>query len=94
MRKYEGPLPKMMNSPADGTNVSLPLGCKSPLWPIVEDLFTNHANGPGSPPTLVPSVGLFNILFKWALILWQSNELKFTYWSGEFLILCNEHMNV
>ena len=63
--KNEGPLPKMLNSPADGTNVSLPLGCKSLVQSLVEDLLTNHANhayGPRSPPALVPSVGLFNIL--------------------------------
>ena len=63
-KKNEDPLPKLLNSPADGTNVSLPclqLGCKSLVRPLVEDLFTNHANGPGRPPALVPSVGLFNI---------------------------------
>ena len=59
--KNEGPLPKMLSSPADGTNVSLPLGCKSLVRPVVENLFTNHANGPGSPPALVPSLGLFYI---------------------------------
>ena len=59
--KNEGPLPKMLNSPADGTNVSLPLGCKSLVQPLVEDLFTNYANGPGNPPAPEPSVGLFNI---------------------------------
>ena len=32
------------------------------VWPLVEDLFTYHANEPGGPPALVPSVGLFNIL--------------------------------
>ena len=28
-------------------SVSLPLGCKSVVRPLVEDLFINHANGPG-----------------------------------------------
>ena len=59
--KNEGPLPKMLNSPADGTNVSLLLGCKSLVRPLAEDLFTHHANGPVSPPALVLSVGLFNV---------------------------------
>ena len=35
--KNEGPLPKVLNSPADGTSVSLPLGCKSVVRPVVED---------------------------------------------------------
>ena len=47
--------------PVDGTSVYLPLDCKSLAQPLVEDLFTNHANGNGNPPALVPSVGLFNI---------------------------------
>ena len=37
----------MLNSSADGTSVSLLLGCKSVVGPLVEDLFINHANGPG-----------------------------------------------
>ena len=45
--KNEGPLPKMLNSPADGTSVSLPLSCKSVVRPLVEDLFIYRANGPG-----------------------------------------------
>ena len=50
----------MLNSPANGSYVSLQLGCIS-LVSLVKDLFTNHADRPGSPPALVPSVGLFNI---------------------------------
>ena len=63
-KKNEGPLPKILNSPPGGTSVSLPLGCKSLVWPLVENLFTNHANGPGRhtrPPAQVRSAGLFNI---------------------------------
>ena len=44
--------------------VSLPLGCKSVVRPLVENLFINHANGPGRlslPPAWVPSAGLFNL---------------------------------
>ena len=55
----------MLKSPADGTSVSLPLGCKSVVRPLVEDvLFINHANGPGRlsrPPARTPSAGMFNI---------------------------------
>ena len=68
----------MLNSPAYGTNVSLPLDCKSFLWPLaclVEDLFTNHANGPGSPPALVPSVGQFNI-FEMGPPYFQRKKMK------------------
>ena len=44
----------MLNSPVDGTSISLPLDCKSVVQPLVEDLFINHAYGPGrlSRPTL------------------------------------------
>ena len=48
--KNEDPLQKMLNSPADGTSVSLPLGCESVVRPLVEDLFSNLANGPGRFP--------------------------------------------
>ena len=65
--KNEGPLLKMLNSPADGTGVSSPLGFKSLVWPLVEDFINNHhdhANGPGRlsrPPVQVPSGGLIII---------------------------------
>ena len=61
--KNEDPFPKMLNSPADGTSVSVPLGCLSLVQHLVENLFTNHANGPGRHsrlPAQVPSAGLFN----------------------------------
>ena len=51
----------MLNSPAEGTSVFLPLGSVSLVQPLMEVLFLNHANGPGSPPAQVPSAGLFNI---------------------------------
>ena len=35
--KNEGPLPKMLNCPEDGASVSLPLGFKSLVRPLVED---------------------------------------------------------
>ena len=80
--KNEGPLPKMLDSPADGTSVSLPLGCcKSVVLPLVEDLFINNANGPGrlsSPPAQVPSAGLFNIFGSGPLFLkfiWHHNKI-------------------
>ena len=44
-------------------SVSLPLGFKSLVRPLVEDLFTNHAKRSGRlsrPPAQVPSAGLFN----------------------------------
>ena len=44
VHKNDGPLQEMLNSPADGTSISLPLDCKSPVQPLVEDMFTNHAN--------------------------------------------------
>ena len=62
--KNVGPHPKILKSPADGTSVSFTFSCKSVVRPLVEDLFINHANGPGRlsrPPAQVPSVGLFNI---------------------------------
>ena len=60
----ESPLLKMLNSPADGTGVSLPLGIKNIVWPLVDDLFTNHANRSGMlsrPHAQVPSAGMLNI---------------------------------
>ena len=48
----------MLNSPADGISVSLPFGCKRLVRPPGEDLFINHANGPGRlsrPPARVPT---------------------------------------
>ena len=53
----------MLNNPAGGS-VSLALDCKSLVRPLVEDLISNRANGPGRlsrPPAQVPSAGLFII---------------------------------
>ena len=47
--KNEGKLPKLFNSPADGTSVSLPLGCKSEVRPLVEELFINYGKGSPGP---------------------------------------------
>ena len=70
----------MLNSPADGTVISLILGCKSLVQPLVEDLFTNHANGSEGPPALVPSAGMFNIFGNGPSFFPQKSENFVIYW--------------
>ena len=70
--KSEGPLSKLLSGPADGTHAGGLESLQGILTWLMNKSFTRGRTTllqPSSKATLVPSAGLFNIFWKWTLIL-------------------------